>query len=161
MCRRVFDVARDCAGAVLVEFTIVLPVLLLVVLGIAQFGLVFYDYIMVTNAAATGARQLSISVYDTNAYTDTVNAIIGSTSLKPALSSSNITLSVNGTSCTTNGTASTSCYSLLQAAFNAGASPPQPVNVTVQYSCSILIPVSWVNLTGICPLKSTMQQPVE
>jgi Flp pilus assembly protein TadG len=162
MVLRLRDLARDCAGAVLVEFAVMLPVLLLLVLvlvlvlPLAQFGLIFYDYIMATSAAATGARQLSISVHDTNAYTDTVNAIIASTSLNPALSSSNITLTVNGTACTTNAT----CSSALQTAFNAAATPPQAASVTVSFTCTIFMPTSLLNITGICPPTSTMKAAV-
>lgn len=43
-------------GAQLVEFAMVLPLLLLVVLGIAEFGIVFQRYEVLTNAAREGAR---------------------------------------------------------------------------------------------------------
>jgi hypothetical protein len=43
-------------GAQLVEFALVLPLLLLVVLGIAEFGFIFQRYEVVTNAAREGAR---------------------------------------------------------------------------------------------------------
>lgn len=43
-------------GAQLVEFALVLPLLLLVLLGIAEFGFMFQRYEVVTNAAREGAR---------------------------------------------------------------------------------------------------------
>jgi Flp pilus assembly protein TadG len=43
-------------GAQLVEFALVLPMLLLVVLGIAEFGFIFQRYEVLTNAAREGAR---------------------------------------------------------------------------------------------------------
>jgi Flp pilus assembly protein TadG len=43
-------------GAQLVEFALVLPLLLLVVLGIAEFGFIFQRYEVITNAAREGAR---------------------------------------------------------------------------------------------------------
>lgn len=43
-------------GQSLVEFTIILPVLLLLVMGIIQFGLIFNSYITVANASREGAR---------------------------------------------------------------------------------------------------------
>ncbi len=43
-------------GAQLVEFALVLPLLLLVMLGIAEFGFIFQRYEVVTNAAREGAR---------------------------------------------------------------------------------------------------------
>jgi Flp pilus assembly protein TadG len=44
-------------AAQLVEFALVLPMLLLVVLGIAEFGFIFQRYEVVTNAAREGARM--------------------------------------------------------------------------------------------------------
>jgi Flp pilus assembly protein TadG len=43
-------------GAELVEFAVVAPVMLLVLLGIMDFGLLFQRYHVVTNAAREGAR---------------------------------------------------------------------------------------------------------
>ena len=63
---RLFDVVRDHTGSALVEFAFVLPVLLLLMLGLVQFGMMFYNYILVTNAAATGAREFSISRLELN-----------------------------------------------------------------------------------------------
>ena len=50
-------------GAQLVEFALVLPMLLLVVLGIAEFGFIFQRYEVVTNAAREGARIASLPGY--------------------------------------------------------------------------------------------------
>ena len=43
-------------GAELVEFALVLPLLLLLVLGIVDFGFLFQRFEVVTNAAREGAR---------------------------------------------------------------------------------------------------------
>jgi Flp pilus assembly protein TadG len=53
-------------GAQLVEFAIVLPLLLLVVLGIAEFGFIFQRFEVLTNAAREGARMAVLPGY-TNA----------------------------------------------------------------------------------------------
>jgi Flp pilus assembly protein TadG len=47
-------------GIALVEFALVLPVLLGVLIGILQFGLMFNKYISLTDAARLGARSLSL-----------------------------------------------------------------------------------------------------
>jgi Flp pilus assembly protein TadG len=47
-------------GAAMVEFALVLPLLLLLVTGMLQFGLVFNRYITLTDAVRSGARQLSL-----------------------------------------------------------------------------------------------------
>jgi Flp pilus assembly protein TadG len=43
-------------GQALVEFAVVLPVILLLVLGIVQFGMLLNTYLSLTNAAREGAR---------------------------------------------------------------------------------------------------------
>jgi Flp pilus assembly protein TadG len=48
-------------GQAVVEFALVLPLLLLILLGIVQFGSVFRDYIALTDATRVGARQASVS----------------------------------------------------------------------------------------------------
>ncbi len=51
---------REQRGQTMVEFTIVLPILLLLLLGILQFGVVFNNYITLTDAVRAGARQASV-----------------------------------------------------------------------------------------------------
>ncbi len=45
----------------MVELALVLPIFLLLLLGIIQFGTVFRDYIALTDATRVGARQASVS----------------------------------------------------------------------------------------------------
>jgi Flp pilus assembly protein TadG len=56
-------------GQTLVEFAALLPVLCLLLFGIIQFGVVFHDYITVTDASRVGARKAAVSrhVGDTGA----------------------------------------------------------------------------------------------
>jgi len=56
---------RGDAGAELVEFALVLPLLLLVIVGIFDFGFLFRDYGVITNAAREGARIGVLSGYTT------------------------------------------------------------------------------------------------
>ena len=53
--------ARREDGQAYVEFALVLPILLLVVMGIIQFGTVFKDYIALTDSVRVGARQAAVS----------------------------------------------------------------------------------------------------
>ena len=52
-------------GAELVEFAFVFPTLLLVMLGIIDFGFLFQRYEVVTNAAREGARVAILPGYQT------------------------------------------------------------------------------------------------
>jgi len=45
----------------MVEFTLVLPVLLVVLFGIIQFGIVFSNYVALTDAVRAGARTAAVS----------------------------------------------------------------------------------------------------
>ncbi len=57
-------------GAELIEFALVFPLLLLVVLGIVDFGFLFQRMEVVTNAAREGARLAVLPGYGTSPYTD-------------------------------------------------------------------------------------------
>lgn len=48
---------RDERGAAAVEFAVVLPLLLMVVFGIIEFGLLMYNKAMITNASREAARS--------------------------------------------------------------------------------------------------------
>jgi Flp pilus assembly protein TadG len=48
-------------GQAMVEFAIVLPILLILVFGIIQFGITFNHYLTLTDAVRAGARQAAVS----------------------------------------------------------------------------------------------------
>jgi Flp pilus assembly protein TadG len=98
-------------GAAAVEFAIVLPVLLALLLGIMEFGRAFNTQMSLTNAAREGVRVMAISNDKAAAKAATKNAAV---SLNPALIDSNISFS--HPSCT----------------------PMQQMTVTINYSLSTL-----------------------
>jgi hypothetical protein len=61
--KRVAALGRDQAGAELIEFALVFPLLLLTMLGMFDFGLLFERYQVVTNAAREGARVAVLPGY--------------------------------------------------------------------------------------------------
>lgn len=77
-------------GAVAVEFAIILPVLLALVLGIMEFGRAYNTQISLTNAAREGVRVMAISNDPAAARTAAKNAAV---LLNPALADSNISFS--------------------------------------------------------------------
>jgi Flp pilus assembly protein TadG len=52
---------RDQRGQTVTEFALVLPLLMLVLLAILQFGVLFRDYLAVTDAVRAGARKGAVS----------------------------------------------------------------------------------------------------
>jgi Flp pilus assembly protein TadG len=86
-------------AAQLVEFALVLPMLLLVVLGIAEFGFIFQRYEVVTNAAREGARMAVLPGY-TNA--DVIARVrvyvtqgrVPATTTNPTIAITNVTIPV-------------------------------------------------------------------
>jgi Flp pilus assembly protein TadG len=61
--RRLMKRRRGERGAEILELAIVLPILLLVVAGILDFGFMFQRYETLTNAAREGARLASLPAY--------------------------------------------------------------------------------------------------
>ena len=55
---------REERGAALVEFALALPLLLVVLAGIVDFGFAFQRYEVITNAAREGARLASLPGFD-------------------------------------------------------------------------------------------------
>ena len=54
-------------GAELIEFALVFPLLMMVVLGCVDFAFVFHHNEVITNAAREGARVGSLPGYDSHA----------------------------------------------------------------------------------------------
>ena len=62
--RKLTALARDEEGQNLVEFALLLPILMYVLMGIIQFGFIFAAYLTLNNSVREGARWGSIYVYD-------------------------------------------------------------------------------------------------
>lgn len=63
--RKRFGARED--GAAAVEFALILPILLLFIFGIIEFGFIFNRWTSVTHAAREGVRQMSVGVDDLTA----------------------------------------------------------------------------------------------
>lgn len=61
MLRRIASSIGNSRGQSIVEFALVLPLLLTIMLGIINFGLICYNYITVNEAAREGARAVAVS----------------------------------------------------------------------------------------------------
>jgi Flp pilus assembly protein TadG len=93
---------RSDEGAQLVEFALVLPLLLLIVLAIAEFGFIFQRYEVITNAAREGARMAVLPGYgDNGVVTSRVTAYViagrvPTTGTNPAVLVETIPIAVGG-----------------------------------------------------------------
>jgi Flp pilus assembly protein TadG len=93
-------IARSERGAELIEFALVLPLLLLLVLGIVDFGFLFQRLEVVTNAAREGARIAVLPGYTTNDIKDRVNDYLEDGGV-PIVRGTNPVITVNPVTITT------------------------------------------------------------
>lgn len=64
------DKIRSERGQTMTEFAVVLPILLVVLLGIFQFGVAFNNYVTLTDAVRAGARKAAVSRNSSNPAAD-------------------------------------------------------------------------------------------
>jgi Flp pilus assembly protein TadG len=76
-------------GAVAVEFALLAPVLVMLLLGITEFGRAYNAQITLSSAAREGVRVMAIGNSPSAARTAAKNS---ATALKPALTDTNITI---------------------------------------------------------------------
>jgi Flp pilus assembly protein TadG len=144
------DLLNDRSGAPAVEFALIAPLLLMLIMGIIQFSITLNNYIELTEAVRTGARNLAISraMASATPYSSTV-ADISSSAGNLTGTNITVTMSVNGTACTTN----SGCSTALSTA--AG----QTATVTATYPCNLT--VMGVNFLPSCSLQSQTADLVE
>ena len=90
----------------MVELAIVLPIFLLLLAAVAEFGNYFYTYVTLTRATRVAARHLSAHVFDTTEKTTAKNlAVCGSTAscssgsaILSGLTTSNVQITNTGNS---------------------------------------------------------------
>jgi Flp pilus assembly protein TadG len=141
-------------GVAAIEFALLAPILVLLLMGTVEFGLVLANYVQVTNAAGVGAMTFSISRSDSTPVTDTTAAIkVAAPSLTPA--NLTITFSVNGTTCTTD----SGCNTALTNAAPSGGTLT-PASVTVAYPCGAML-TGYSFWSATCQLSSTMTEGVQ
>jgi Flp pilus assembly protein TadG len=117
-------------GQNLVEFALLLPILMYILMGIMQFGLIFAVYLTQNNAVREGARWASIYVYDNSLGSSTLNDNARNEGLLDRLVSAKGILSMNRTSNTPNFTIGTT-WTTGTALSAAGAACVVPSNATL------------------------------
>jgi Flp pilus assembly protein TadG len=67
-------------GQTMTEFAIVLPILVVLLFGIIQFGIAFNNYVTITDAARAGARKAAVSRQSSNPAGDCMSMVRSSAS---------------------------------------------------------------------------------
>ena len=62
-------------GAAAVEFAIIIPVLVMILFGMFQFGIAYNNWIALTHAAREGARLAAVGNYDEQAVRDSAPSV--------------------------------------------------------------------------------------
>jgi Flp pilus assembly protein TadG len=119
MMRKLMARARE-RGAAAVEFALVLPILVIILLGIVDFGLEINSQAIVANAAREGARTASLGGTENEAKTTVKNAV---SSL----------LNVSNTNPTVTVTCRTAADSNCASTFDSSKETGGTVRVTVSY----------------------------
>ncbi len=109
--------ARDEHGQTAVEFALVAPILIVLLLGIIQIGIAFHDYVTITDAARAGARQAIVARFGPGNFDAAKQAVRNSA---PGLDQTNL---------------------IPQVTDPAGMTPGSLVTVTVTYPYAINIPL--------------------
>jgi len=91
--------AKNQRGASAVEFAIILPVLVMILFGMFQFGIAYNNWIAITHAAREGARLAAVGNYDEQAVRDSAPSVdidsVNVTGLDGAIGDS-VTVNVTG-----------------------------------------------------------------
>jgi Flp pilus assembly protein TadG len=124
----------DKRGQAMVEFAIVLPLLLILLIGVFEFGRAWNVYHAVTDAARLGAR--SAVVADPVTTQDSVYAIIKRALRRASIDTTNTTITLTG--------------------WRAGSGTPATVNIQVPYQFVFLKPfMHWSTSKANITLQST------
>lgn len=75
---RLVNRLRRSDGQTLVEFSLALPLLALLLFAVIQFGIVFNNYLDLTDAVRAGARKAAVSRQTSNPVNVTTQAVISS-----------------------------------------------------------------------------------
>jgi Flp pilus assembly protein TadG len=123
-------------GQTMTEFAFVLPILVVLMLGIAQFGVAFNNYVTLTDAVRAGARKAAVSRNSTDPVGECKAQILASAgSLDTSKLDDNL-----------------KC--------DSSWAPGAPVTVYADYPVNVGVPlIGWSVYSGL--LKSEMKERVE
>ena len=142
-------------GQSLVEFALTLPVLLLVLTGIATFGIGMNNYLMLTEATSVGARAVAVSRQQTTDPCAVAATAVAASASGLKASSLGYSFNFNGSSYTTS-----SCNSSSTSTGAAGSLVQgKTAIVTVTYPCSLT--AYQYTFGSACTLTATTTEVVQ
>lgn len=130
LARRSAVVIGDESGSAMVEFSIVAPLLILLWVGVLQFGPILQNYIIIQNAAFQTAQFAGTGRTDATIYTDSINQFNAAASSLSGASATISLCSASGTSCTACNTDSACVSAMTSAKGNA-------VKISASMPCSL------------------------
>ena len=102
-------------GGSLVEFSLVLPMMVMLITGMATFGIAINNYMVLTNSVGAGARTLALARGQTTpalaASDPCAYAVQVANNAAPSLNSSSVTYTIVWTTINSSGTAVSTTYS--------------------------------------------------
>jgi Flp pilus assembly protein TadG len=147
---RFIDLARERTGTAALEFALVAPMLFLVLFGIFQFGITLNNYMMLTTATQSAARQFALSRgAGSSTLCTTVKSQVSASASNLTPASLIVTCSVAGTACT-----DASCQNALDLGLGT------PATVTATYPCDLMI-YGHNYSSGVCTLTSQTTERIE
>lgn len=155
----------DEEGSQLVEFALVLPIMLLIMLGITAVSITMNNYLQLTEATSNAARKVSIARGNTLDPCNDVSTAI--TQSAPRLNSANLTmtLALNNKDGVNLGTYGPNAGSLACSSGSYSSGAPSylqqggSASVTVTYPCSMTI--LGYNYAPGCTLQARMTEMVQ
>jgi Flp pilus assembly protein TadG len=140
-------------GVATVELALGLPVLLLMIFGIVQVAWWMSNYVVLTNAASTGARLLASERGFATPYSDTVSAISSATAALPGGASMAIAVvNSSGTTTCSGSSPDTTCAGAL----GTQSQPPAAgtmASVSLTYSFKPLVGATLFNISALMPSR--------
>jgi Flp pilus assembly protein TadG len=119
---------KDESGQAMTEFAVVLPLLVVLLFGIVQFGIIFNNYVTLTDAVRAGARVAAVSREAGNPTSAATDAVRSSA---PGLDTGRLPITVDST-----------------------WQPGSDVTVTAKYPYSVKL-LGWVVASGDLTSKTT------
>ncbi len=127
MLRRVRCIISADLGGAAVEMALVLPFLMVILMGIIEFGRVLYSHQVITNAAREAARA---SATDFELYTDAANRLLGPAGIPSPTASCSTSPSIGYTSI---------CETIVT--IPVGTTTAQAHQVTISYNIAYMTPL--------------------